>query len=135
LIAETSQFRCSYSDIDMPSFIARVFITAFGLWVADEILSGVRFDTTTSLLAAALLLGVVNALVRPIVVFLTLPITFLTLGLFLLVINGCMVLLVSNIMSSFHIDALDTAVLASLIVGLTAWATNRFIGKDTRHSR
>ena len=119
----------------MPSFIARVFITAFGLWVADEILSGVRFDTRTSLLAAALLLGVVNAIVRPIVVFLTLPITFLTLGLFLLVINGCMVLLVSNIMSSFHIDALDTAVLASLIVGLTGWATNRFIGKNAKRSR
>jgi len=116
----------------MPSFIARVLITAFGLWVADEVLSGVSFDTTTSLLAAAFLLGLVNAVVRPIVVFLTLPITFLTLGLFLLVVNGCMVLLVSQIMSSFHIDTLGTAVLASLIVGLTGWATNRFIGSEKK---
>jgi putative membrane protein len=119
----------------MPSFFARLLITAFGLWVADEVLSGVRFDTTTSLLAAALLLGVVNAIVRPIVVFLTLPITFLTLGLFLLVINGCMVLIVSQVMSSFHIDTLSTAILASLIVGLTGWAANRFIGQEKQRSR
>lgn len=119
----------------MHSFIARVLITAFGLWVADEVLSGVRFDTTTSLLAAALLLGVVNAVVRPVIFFLTLPITFLTLGLFILVINGCMVLLVSRIMSSFHIDGLGTAVLVWLIVGLTGWAANRFIGKETQHTK
>jgi len=119
----------------MPSFLARMLITAFGLWVADEILSGVRFDTTTSLLIAALLLGVVNAIVRPIVVFLTLPITFLTLGLFLLVINGCMVMIVSRVMSSFHIDSLGTAILASLIVGLTGWVTNRFIGQEKKRSR
>jgi putative membrane protein len=119
----------------MPSFIARLLITAFGLWVADEILSGVRFDTTTSLLAAALLLGLVNAIVRPIVFFLTLPITFLTLGLFILVINGCMVLLVSTFMSSFHIDGLDTAILASLIVGMTGWAANHFIGQEKKRSR
>lgn len=118
----------------MPSFVIRVLITAFGLWVADEILGGVRFDSTTSMLAAALLLGVVNAVVRPVVFFLTLPITFLTLGLFILVINGCMVLLVSGVMASFHIDGLGTAVLASLIVGLTGWATNRFIGKEEKKS-
>ena len=119
----------------MPSFIARILITAFGFWVADEVLSGVRFDSTTSLLAAAFLLGIVNAIVRPVVFFLTLPITFLTLGLFILVINGGMVLLVSRIMSSFHIDSLGTAVLASLIVGLTGWAANRFVGQEKKRSR
>lgn len=119
----------------MASFAARILITALGLMVANEILSGVRFDTSTALLVAALLLGVINAVVRPIVVLLTLPITFLTLGLFLLVINGCMVLLVSRIMPSFHIDSLGTAVLASLIVGLTGWAANRFIGNDASRPR
>ena len=133
--AETSKFRCSYGNLEMLAFIARLLITAFGLWVADELLSGVQFDTTTSLLAAAFLLGLVNAVVRPVVFFLTLPITFLTLGLFILVINGCMVLIVSRIMSSFHIDSLGTAILASLIVGLTGWATNRFIGGEKSSSR
>lgn len=119
----------------MPSFVARLLVTALGLWVADEILDGVRFDTTGGLAAAAFLLGVVNAIVRPVVVFLTLPITFLTLGLFILVINGGMVLLVSKIMSTFHIDSLETAVLASLIVGLTGWVANRFIGQEKKRSR
>jgi putative membrane protein len=119
----------------MRSFIARLLVTAFGLWVAEEVLSGVYFDSTTALLTAALLLGLVNAVVRPVVFFLTLPITFLTLGLFILVINGCMVFLVSWIMSSFHIDNLGTAVLASLIVGLTSWAANRFIGAESKAKR
>jgi putative membrane protein len=119
----------------MRSFIARLLVTAFGLWVAEEVLSGVHFDSNTALLMAALLLGLVNAVVRPVVFFLTLPITFLTLGLFILVINGCMVFLVSWIMSSFHIDNLGTAVLASLIVGLTSWAANRFIGAESKAKR
>jgi putative membrane protein len=119
----------------MRSFIARLLVTAFGLWVAEEVLSGVHFDSTTALLSAALLLGLVNAVVRPVVFFLTLPITLLTLGLFILVINGCMVFLVSWIMSSFHIDNLRTAVLASLIVGLTSWAANRFIGAESKAKR
>lgn len=119
----------------MRSFIARVLVTAFGLWVAEEVLSGVHFDSTTALLGAALLLGVVNAVVRPVVMILTLPITLLTLGLFVLVINGCMVFLVSWIMSSFHIDTIGTAVLASLIVGVTSWVANRFIGSDSKSKR
>ncbi len=119
----------------MRSFIARVLITAFGLWVAEEVLSGVHFDSTTALLGAALLLGLVNAVVRPVVIILTLPITLLTLGLFVLVINGCMVLLVSRIMSSFHIESLGTAVLAALIVSVTSWAANRFIGADSKSKR
>ncbi len=119
----------------MHSFIARVLIAAFGFWVADELLSGVQFDSTAALLIAALLLGIANAVVRPVVFVLTLPITFLTLGLFILVVNGLMVLLVSGIMSSFHIDSLGTAVLASLIVGLTGWAANRFVGQESTRSR
>ena len=116
----------------MRSFVARLLITALGLWVADEVLSGVHFDSTPALLIAALLLGMVNAIVRPIVVFLTLPITFLTLGLFILVINGCMVFLVSRIMSSFHIDDIKTAVLASIIVGITGWVANQFIREEKK---
>ena len=119
----------------MNSFIARVFVTALGLWIAEEVLRGVYFDSTTALLGAALLLGLVNAVVRPVVVLLTLPISILTLGLFVLVINGGMVLLVSWIMSSFHIDSLGTAVLASLIVGVTGWAANQFIGSDSNSKR
>ena len=112
----------------MSSFIARILVTAFGLWMADQILTGVSFDSAASLWIAALLLGIANAIVRPIVFILTLPITFLTLGLFVFVVNGAMVLLVGRLMPSFHIDRLTTAILASIIVGLTGWAANTFIG-------
>ncbi len=119
----------------MTSFFARLFITAFGLWLADELLDGIRFDSGASLWIAAMLLGFVNAIVRPIVFFLTLPITVVTLGLFIFVINGTMVLIVSRFMSSFHIDGLGTAILASTIVGLTGWMANTFVGKEKKKRR
>jgi putative membrane protein len=112
----------------MRGFVARVLLTAFGLWVADMLLTNVRFDGAGSLFLAALLLGVVNAVVRPIVVVLTLPITLLSLGLFMFVINGAMLLLVARLMPSFHVRGLGTAIVASVIVGLTSWAANAFIG-------
>ena len=121
--------------ITMSSFIARVFLTAFGLWMADQILSGVSFDSTASLWIAALLLGIVNAIVRPVVFILTLPLTLLTLGLFVFVLNGAMVLLVDRLMPSFQIDSLGTAILASIIVSLTGWAANVFIGKKQKNSK
>jgi len=119
----------------MSSFIARVFLTAFGLWMADQALSGMSFDSAASLWIAALLLGVVNAIIRPIVFILTLPITLLTLGLFVFVVNGAMVLLVDRLMPSFQTDSLGTAILASIIVSLTGWAANAFIGKREKNSK
>ncbi len=112
----------------MRGFIARLLVTAFGLWLADVLLKGVRFDGAVALFLAAALLGIVNAIVRPVVVFLTLPITLVTLGLFLLVINGLMVMFVAWLMPSFHISGLGPAVLASVIVGITGWAANAYIG-------
>jgi len=112
----------------MRGFLARLFITAFGLWVADLLLPGVRFDGLTSLWMAALLLGIVNAIVRPVLIVLTLPFTLVTLGLFIFVINGAMVLLVARMMPSFHVEGLLAAVLASIIVGLTGWIANGFVG-------
>jgi len=109
-------------------FIARVFITGLGLLLADALLPGVRFDGPVSLWLAALLLGLVNAFVRPLVILVTLPLTLLTLGLFLLVVNGMMVLLVAWLMPSFHITGLGSAILAALIVGLTGWLANAYVG-------
>jgi putative membrane protein len=112
----------------MRGFIARLFITAFGLWMADLALDGVRFDGVAALWIAALLLGFVNAVLRPILIILTLPFTLITLGLFVFVVNGAMVLLVSRLMNTFHVEGLGTAILASIIVGLTGWAANAFVG-------
>jgi putative membrane protein len=112
----------------MRGFFARLFVTAFGLWMADTVLDGLYFDGVLGLWIAAFLLGVVNAFVRPIVVFLTFPLTLVTLGLFLFVVNGAMLLMVSWVMPPFHLEGLGSAILGSVIVGLTGWAANAFIG-------
>ena len=100
----------------MTGFVLRVAIVALGLWLATQILPGLYFASAGTLLAAALLLGIVNAVVRPIAVVLTLPITLLSLGLFLLVINALMLLLVSGLVSGFKVSGFWTAFWASLFM-------------------
>ncbi|HEX2495120.1 MAG TPA: phage holin family protein [Steroidobacter sp.] len=112
----------------MTGFILRVAIVALGLWLATQILPGLRFDSPGALFAAALLLGIVNAVVRPIAVILTLPLTLLTLGLFLLVINAGMVGLVALLLGGFHVSGFWTALGASLIVSVVSWAASGLIG-------
>jgi putative membrane protein len=108
--------------------LARILITAFGLWLADVLLDGISFSGALPLFLAALLLGFVNAVVRPVVVFLTFPVTLVTLGLFLFVINGGMIALVAWIMPTFHVAGLLPAIFASVIVGLTGWIANGTVG-------
>ena len=105
----------------MTGFLLRVAIVALGLWLATKILPGLYFASAGYLLAAALLLGIVNAIVRPIAVVLTLPLTLLTLGLFLLVINAAMLGLVALLLSGFQISGFWTAIGASLIAMRPAW--------------
>ena len=105
----------------MRGFVYRLLITSLGLWLADALLERMSFDDVPSMVLSALLLGVVNAFVRPVVVFFTLPLTFFTLGIFLLVINGAMVLLVARLLPAFHLSGLGPAVAASIIVALTSW--------------
>jgi putative membrane protein len=114
----------------MTAFILRVAIVALGLWIAAEIFSGLRFNSATTLLVAALLLGIVNAIVRPIAVILTLPLTLITLGLFLLVINAAMLGLVAALLSGFQISSFWTALGASIVVSVTSWAASGLIGNN-----
>jgi putative membrane protein len=114
----------------MTGFVLRVAIVALGLWLATQILPGLYFASAGTLLAAALLLGIVNAIVRPIAVVLTLPLTLLSLGLFLLVINAAMLGLVALLLSGFQISGFWTAVGASLIVSLTGWIAAGLIGNN-----
>ena len=112
----------------MAGFLIRAAVVAIGLWLASQIVPGVRILTPGSLIAAALLLGIVNAIVRPILVILTFPITLLTLGLFLLVINGLMIELVSYFLPGLIVDGLWPAILASIIVSLTSWVMSGWVG-------
>lgn len=116
----------------MVGFLLRAAITALGLWVASEIFTGLSFDSASKLLVAAVLLGVVNAFVRPLAFILTLPLTVLTLGLFLLVLNAAMLGLVAWIVPGFHIASFWTAVGAALVVSLVSWAASSVIGSSGR---
>lgn len=116
----------------MVGFLMRAAITALGLWVASELLSGMTFDAPSQLVLAAVVLGVVNAVVRPLAFILTLPITVVTLGLFLLVLNAGMVALVAWLVPGFQISGFWTAVGAALIVSLVSWAATSVIGTNGR---
>jgi putative membrane protein len=116
----------------MVGFLLRAAITALGLWVASKLLSGMTFDAPSQLILAAIVLGVVNAVVRPLAFILTLPITVVTLGLFLLVLNAGMVALVAWLIPGFQISGFWTAMGAAVIVSLVWWAASSAIGTNGR---
>ena len=116
----------------MPGFLIRMLTTAAGLWLASAIISGIRIEGDLTLAAAAILLGAVNAVVRPILIVLTFPITVVTLGLFLMVINAAMLSLVSKLLDGFTIDGFFSALLGALIVSATSWFISWNIGSEGR---
>lgn len=116
----------------MVGFVLRLLVVALGLWLASAWVPGIEVKGVGTLLGAALLLGVVNAIVRPLLVILTLPITVLTLGLFLLVINAAMLGLVAWMFDSFTITGFGAALLGSIVVSLTGWLASYFIGPRGR---
>lgn len=112
----------------MIGFFVRLLVSALGLWLASELVSGIEVQGGWTLLGAALLLGIVNAIVRPLLVILTLPATLLTLGLFLLVINAAMLGLVAWMFEGFTISGFWAAFFGALIVSVTGWLASSFIG-------
>ncbi len=117
----------------MTGFVLRAVISAIGLWIATRWVPGIRIDNAGTLVLAGLLLGLVNAVVRPILVILTLPITILSLGLFLLVVNTAMVALVAWMLPGFHIyGGFWSAFATSLIVWITGWLASWLIGPRGR---
>ena len=116
----------------MTGFLIRWAVSALSLWVAQAIVPGIRISGASTLWIAALLLGFVNAVVRPALVFFTLPLTVLTLGLFLLVINAAMLGLVAAMLPGFKIAGFWTAVGGALIVSVVSWIGSWFIGPKGR---
>jgi len=124
----------------MVKFILRSLAVAVGFWLAAHFVPGVHIHGWKTLLAAAVLLGIANGLVRPILTLLTLPITILTLGLFLLVVNGLMVLLVGWVLHQFHdtsyqIHGLLPAIFTTIVIWIVSLVGNMFIGGDERQRR
>lgn len=114
----------------MAHFIIRVLIAALGLWLATEWVAGIAVSAPTTLILAALLLGLVNAIVRPIVVILTLPFTLVTLGLFLLVVNAAMLGLVAAFLPGFTIAGFWPAFWAAISVSIVSWIGSVLFKKD-----
>ncbi len=116
----------------MTRFILRAAIAALGLWLATEWVDGIYIDVPTTLVIAAVLLGVVNAFVRPLVILLTLPFTVVTLGLFLLVVNAAMLGLVAALLPGMQIVGFWDAVWGAFIVSLVSWIGSLVFGPKGR---
>ncbi|MBB5695211.1 phage holin family protein [Muricoccus pecuniae] len=109
-------------------FLIRTAITAVAFYIAANLVTGLWFSSLTTLIIAAIIFGVVNAVIRPILSTLSLPITVLTLGLFTLVINAVMLGLTALLMPGMRITSIGTAFLAAIIIWLVSWAANKVIG-------
>jgi len=119
----------------LAGFLLRAVLVAFGLLVADELLPGLEIRGAGTLLVAGALLGVVNAFVRPVVVLLTLPLTILTLGLFLLVVNAAMIGLVAAMLPAFRVAGFWPALFGSLVVSVVSHLVSWFVGPRARYER
>jgi putative membrane protein len=116
----------------MRGFFFRLIITALGLWAAATIVPGMDITGWRALLVSALLLGIVNAVIRPVILILTLPLTVLTLGLFIFVVNGISLALVAWLVPGFQLAGLVSATLGAIVVGLTSWVASAFVGGSGR---
>ncbi len=114
----------------MNSFLVRWLLNAIPLWLATYIFADFKFAGLGSLLIAALLFGFVNAIIRPVIVLLTLPLTILTLGLFILVVNALMLMFVAAVVPGFTLGSFWTAFWAAIFTAIVSFITNRLIGRS-----
>lgn len=117
----------------MAQILFRWVINAVALLIVANVVPGFGVDTFYSALIAALVLGLVNALIRPLLFILTLPVTIITLGLFTFVINALMIWLVSTIVKGFTVEGFVPALLAALLLWVISLATNWLI-KQSKES-
>ena len=117
----------------MKGIVLRTLIIMLGLALASAIIPGVEIMGTGSLIIAALLLGLVNAIVRPIAFLLTLPLTIVTMGLFLFVLNAAMFGLVASMLDNFHVAGFWSALFGAIIVSITSTVASWYIGPDGRY--
>ena len=116
----------------MTSFLWRWILNAIPLWLATYVFSEFKFSGFLSLVVAALLFGLVNAVIRPVILLLTLPLTVVTLGLFILVVNALMLMLVAAVIPGFHLGGFWTAFWAAIFIAVVSFITNRLIGRPRR---
>ena len=115
-------------------FLLRLLVTSAALWVAVRLVPGIHYTGSwPGLLGVALVFGFVNAIVRPLILILTCPLVLVTLGLFIFVLNGLMLLLTSTLANSlglaFRVDNIISAILGALVIGLVSAFLNIFVGE------
>lgn len=118
---------------DIFLFLIHLGITALSLWVASFIFRGIKFANTGALTMAALLLGLANAFIRPIIIMLTIPLTVVTFGFFLLVINALMMMFVSAAVPGFKVSGFWTAFFASIFIAVLSFLVGLFIFQSGDH--
>lgn len=116
-------------------FVIRLVVNAAALWVAAQLVSGFVITGVTPLILAALVLGLVNAIVRPILLILTLPLTLVTLGLFLFVLNAFCIWLTSRLVPGFEVHTFLAAVLGALVISVVSWIVTAFLSDTGRWRR
>ncbi|WGM31362.1 phage holin family protein [Brevundimonas sp. NIBR11] len=119
----------------MLRFILQALVTALGLWLSAYLVPGVEFLSTGSLIAAAVLLGLVNAIVRPILTFITFPLTVVTFGLFLLVVNAATIGLTAMFLGGFVVGDLWAGIGAAVVTGLVSWMVGWIVPDERRVER
>ncbi|MGD8340204.1 MAG: phage holin family protein [Gammaproteobacteria bacterium] len=117
----------------MRGIVLRTLIIAAGIGVAAWLIPGIRIDGAGTLILAAIIMGIVNAIVRPLIILLTLPITILTFGLFLVVVNAALFMLVASLLDGFVVDGALPAVLGWLVLVFVSWVAGAFIGPSGRY--
>jgi putative membrane protein len=115
----------------MGAFVLRWFVTTIAVLVAERLLPGIQCNGWGTLLGASLLLGIINAFVRPVLLLLSLPFIIVTMGLFILVVNALLLWLVANIIPGFRVDGFWDAFFGSIIISLVSWVLSSFFrGSD-----
>jgi putative membrane protein len=114
----------------MVGFIVHTLVLAIAIWVTAQVVPGITIASWGALAIAALALGVVNAIVRPLLLILTLPITVLTLGLFYLVINGIAFGLAAAVVPGFQVSGWTAAILGALLTSVISWFVGIFVRRD-----
>ena len=115
--------------------VLRVLINAAALWLAASLISGIELHGVGNTLLAALVLGIVNAVVRPVLLFLTFPITLVTLGLFIFVLNAFCLWLTSRLVPGFDVHGFGAAFLGALVISVVSWALTAFLSDTGRLRR
>ena len=117
----------------MIGILLRTVIIGFGIWVAAWLIPGISTDDTRSLIWGAIALGLINAFVRPILLVLTLPVTVLTLGLFILILNAAMLNLAGWFVEGFHVEGAWSSIFGAIVISIISSVCSNLIGSDGRY--